>query len=160
MTVAEIIDEYNKVRPNQIADDIKIDWLAKLEKQIQSEVIDTHFSGNVPERPNTDVPDYLIDDARSRSDWYVIGDTLYIDGEEDAASSEFGMDTVLHVPDMYSDLYIHYIDQQAALMNNEAQKYNRVTVLFNNAYVTYQQYYNRTHLPKSRPVEIMDHRRL
>ena len=42
MRIAEIIGTVDKLYPNQIDNEWKIDWLRRLDRQIKNEVIDTH----------------------------------------------------------------------------------------------------------------------
>ena len=53
----------------------------------------------------------------------------------------------LLIPMQYADVYINYIDMKMQLKLNQLQKYNSASTLFNNAYLTYQQWYNRHHMP-------------
>ena len=57
--------------------------------------------------------------------------------------------TVLIAPFPYDMLYRWYLESQIDLHNMEITKYNNSRSLFNNAYLTYTDWYNRTHMPKS-----------
>lgn len=80
------------------------------------------------------------------------------EGEEektfDGYNSETPMNTQLLVPYPYCEIYQHYISSQIDLGNAELDKYNNDKTLYNNAYMTYAAYYNRTHMPKSNVREI------
>jgi len=56
--------------------------------------------------------------------------------------------TVLLAPFPYDALYRWYLESQIDLHNMEITKYNNSRSLFNNAYLTYTDWYNRTHMPK------------
>lgn len=58
--------------------------------------------------------------------------------------------TELIAPYPYDILYRWYLESQIDLGNMEINKYNNTKTLFNNAYVNYTDYYNRTHMPKRR----------
>ena len=58
-------------------------------------------------------------------------------------------ETELLVPFPYTDIYLHYLSSQIDLGNAEIGKYNNNKQLFNNAYLTYSDYYTRTHMPLS-----------
>jgi len=58
--------------------------------------------------------------------------------------------TELIAPYPYDILYRWYLESQIDLGNMEIAKYNNSKTLFNNAYLTYTDYYNRTHMPKRR----------
>ena len=57
-------------------------------------------------------------------------------------------DTELLAPFPYDALYRWYLESQIDLNNMEIAKYNNSRAMFNNAYVTYTDWYNRTHMPK------------
>lgn len=59
-------------------------------------------------------------------------------------------DTELLVPAPYDGLYRWYLESQIDLGNMEIAKYNNAKALFNQAYITYTDHYNRTHMPKQR----------
>ena len=56
----------------------------------------------------------------------------------------------LIAPHPYDILYRWYLESQIDLGNMEIGKYNNTRSLFNNAYQTYTDHYNRTHMPKQR----------
>lgn len=130
MKVSDVIQQYNTDRPNQVEDERKLRWLRTLDAQVLREVIHTHEGTKTGEEE--DVDDLLRD---------------------------FGMDTVLLIPEPYGDVYTHYLDEQIALMNNDIDRYNTSSTLYNNAYLTYQQWYNRTHRPKRTLLPLYNHRR-
>ena len=66
----------------------------------------------------------------------------YIPGRDD--------DKDLIVPAPYDSLYRWYLESQIDLANMEIGKYNNAKNLFNQAYLTYTDHYNRTHMPKQR----------
>lgn len=57
-------------------------------------------------------------------------------------------DTPLLVPEPYADdVYNYYLQTQIDKENGEIAKYNQTMALFNSAYKTFADWYNRTHLP-------------
>lgn len=56
-------------------------------------------------------------------------------------------DQKLIVPDGYAEVYRFYLEAQIALSNAELDRYNAAVEAFNAAYSTYQDWYNRTHMP-------------
>lgn len=72
-----------------------------------------------------------------------------VEGEFHGYSIE-DMDAELIVPSPYNVLYRWYLESQIDLGNMEIQKYNNTKTLFNNAYTTYTDHYNRTHMPKQK----------
>ena len=62
---------------------------------------------------------------------------------------DWGDSKELLIPMQYADVYINYIDMKMQLKLKQLQKYNSASTLFNNAYITYQQWYNRHNKPLS-----------
>lgn len=56
--------------------------------------------------------------------------------------------TVLIAPFPYDALYRWYLESRIDLNNMEITKYNNSRALFNSAYLTYTDWYNRTHMPR------------
>ena len=57
-------------------------------------------------------------------------------------------DTEMLVPYPYDeDVYNYFLQMQIDKENGEMAKYNQSATLFNNAYKTFCDWYNRTHLP-------------
>lgn len=59
------------------------------------------------------------------------------------------MDTehALIAPHPYDEVYLLYLQSQIDLNNMEIAKYNNSKTLYNNAYQTLVDYWNRTHMP-------------
>lgn len=62
---------------------------------------------------------------------------------------DWGDSKELLIPMQYAEVYINYIDMKMQLKLNQLQKYNSASTLFNNAYLTYQQWFNRHNKPLS-----------
>lgn len=59
-------------------------------------------------------------------------------------------DTELLIPAPYAeDVYNYYLQAQVAQENAEGDKYNELATMFNAAYQSYCNFYNRTHMPRS-----------
>jgi len=67
---------------------------------------------------------------------------------EFSAYTEDDLDSDLLVPEPYSNVYHRYLEMNIHLENGDFGRYNNAQVLFNNAYLTYQNFYNRTVLPR------------
>lgn len=72
-----------------------------------------------------------------------------IEGDFSGYTAE-DMETVLIAPFPYDQLYRWYLESQIDLGNMEINKYNNSRTMFNNAYLTFTDHYNRTHMPKQR----------
>lgn len=130
MTVSELISRYNEERTNEIPDDTKLRWLETLERQIMEEVILTH-----------EIP----------KEWEDFDAETYFD--------DWGMLKELLVPDMYAEVYTHYLDKKSAWANDDVKRQRVASELFNNAFMTYQKYYNRNNLPAGKQGIYIDHSR-
>lgn len=62
--------------------------------------------------------------------------------------------TELLVPAPYDEIYLYYLEMRIDYANGEYQKYENSATMFNTAYVDYSKYYNRTHLPISKPFKM------
>ncbi len=67
--------------------------------------------------------------------------------EFDEYTEETDGNTVLLVPDPYSDLYLYYMFSMIDFHNAEYSRYNNSILMFNNAFVNFEAYYNRRHPP-------------
>ena len=76
----------------------------------------------------------------------------------DAHFDEWGTETELLVPEAYQALYMRYLDLKFAIEKRENSK--TPGALYNNALLTYQQYYTRNNRPLSKPPVFVDHTRL
>ena len=65
-------------------------------------------------------------------------------------SAETPIDTEMIVSHPYDDIYIKWLEAQIDYSNREYDKYNNSIMAYNDAYVEYERYYNRTHMPKSK----------
>lgn len=73
-----------------------------------------------------------------------------LEGSFAGYSPETDAETELLVPAPYDILYRWYLESQIDLGNMEIGKYNNTKSLFNSAYLTFTDYWNRTHMPKSK----------
>ena len=65
-------------------------------------------------------------------------------------NDETPLTTELLVPAPYDDVYIRYLEMQIDYSNGEFAKYNNSTDAYNLAFLAFEKYYNREHMPKSR----------
>lgn len=126
MTVAQAIEQVDKIKPNRFTEDDKIRWLSEIDGLIVRELIDTH------------------DDSPLE--------------EEFEGYTKADRNTELIAPYPYDTLYGWYLKSQIDMGNMEIDKYNNSKTMFNNAYLTYTDYYNRTHLPKRVGFKFTQHR--
>ena len=117
MTIAEAISLVDKLKPNQYTEDMKKNWLSKLDGLVFREVFQTHEDNPIES----------------------------FEGYEEA-----GMETELLIPYPYDeDIYNYFLQASIDKENGETAKYNQSITLYNNAFLTFQNWYNRTHKPIS-----------
>lgn len=63
--------------------------------------------------------------------------------------ADMGKDLLAPYP--YDQIYRWYLESQIDFANMEINKYNNSKTMFNSAYLTYTDHYNRTHMPKRIP---------
>lgn len=57
-------------------------------------------------------------------------------------------DTHLLVPDQYADIYKYYMEAQIDAVNQDSEEAARSMEMYNVAYTTFEDYWNRTHMPR------------
>lgn len=125
MTTGEVIKKVNELKPNTYTDQTKLTWLSELDGKIFEEVILTHFDHDIPY-------------------WHSEDKEL----EVEIFSEYSTLDDELLVPFPYGgDVYTYFLMSQIDFYNAEIAKYNQSITLFNNAYQTYFNWYNRNHTP-------------
>ena len=60
------------------------------------------------------------------------------------------LETELLVPLPYDELYLRWMEAMIDFHNGEYVKYNNAVEMFNTSYEAFQNYYNRTHMPKGK----------
>lgn len=91
----------------------------------------------------------------SRVDWMI--KRHIIDTHEGAEEVSFtgyddstDLQTELLAPPPYDELYLRWMEAQIDYHNGEYGKYNNSVEMFNIAYEGFQNYYNRTRMPKGK----------
>ena len=153
MTVSELIQQYDAERANSVQNDLKLLWLRKIEKQAEVEVF-SKYDGYKDSEIKREGLWVDRDGGLHLPSWMYVDDdgTLHITNEME--DEEFTLDSELAIPDPYTDVYFYYLDQRIAYNNNDSRRYNVATEAFNNAYLAFQQFYNRSHQP-DRPMKHM-----
>lgn len=156
MTVAQLIQKYNTERQNSLSDKTKMQWLRRCERMVINDVIMTHeLPGvNLEDAENIEHPIVGFTPTYAYAEGNVLNfnDSGVIDNDD-----EFGMETELIIQEPYDDVYMYYIDQRIAYNNNDIRRYNTASQCFNNAYITFQQWYNRTHKAKQPKTYLLRH---
>ena len=129
MRLVEAIGNVDSLKKNQIPDDIKRKWLSDLEGLIIQEIVLTH---QIPER--------LAGNE-------AINAYVKTEGAEDVYGSETDGETQLLAPPPYDDVYFWWLAAKIDLATGDTKKYENDTQIYNNAYLTLQDFWNRTYMP-------------
>lgn len=62
--------------------------------------------------------------------------------------SSTDMTTEMLIPAPFDEAYLRWLEAQIDYANGEYSKYNNSIEMFNTSWTAYQNYYNRTHMPK------------
>ena len=141
MTINEAISTVDRLRPNRFSREDKVMWLSELDALVWHDLIATHEQI----KPCTQMP------CRDQCEGWVPDPCdppkpvpkPYPEYDESTPG-----DTVLLVKFPHDSIYLRWLESQIDLHNMEITKYNNSRSLFNNAYLTYTDWYNRTHMPK------------
>ena len=57
-------------------------------------------------------------------------------------------DTVLLIPEPFTDIYFHYLAMKTDLHYSDINKYNVDLSLYSSLYLEFERYYNRKYMPK------------
>lgn len=120
MKIREAIALVNELKPNQVNDERKLEWLSRLDQRVYREIMRRH------------VPD---EETPAQFSGYDMGTD---------------QDTELLVKAPFDEIYRFYLEMQIDLVNLELDKYNNSMMLYNNAWGQYARAYHRTHRPMDR----------
>ena len=65
-------------------------------------------------------------------------------------NADTDLNTEMLIPEPFDEAYLRYMEAQIDYANGEYGKYNNSIEMFNNSWKDYQNYYNRTHMPKGK----------
>ena len=68
-------------------------------------------------------------------------------------TAETDPNTVMLVEEPFDEVYLRYLEMQIDYANGEIEKYNNSAMLYNEAWLAFQNYYNRTHMPKGQKMK-------
>ena len=74
------------------------------------------------------------------------GDDVSFTGYDDSTD----IHTELLIPAPFDEVYLRWMEAQIDYSNGEYDKYNNSIEMFNTSWTGYQNYYNRTHMPKGK----------
>ena len=74
---------------------------------------------------------------------------VFFDGYDENTDLE----TELLIPEPYDEAYLKWMEAQIDYANGEYGKYNNSAEAYNELWKDYQNYYNRTHMPKGKKMK-------
>ena len=122
MTIMSVITLLQSVKPHQYDDATVVRWISDVEGLLYKEIVCGH------EMP-VDEEGNLVEISHG------------------PYNPETDMDTVLMVPEPYSDVYVKYLAAQIDYHNAEFARYNNSMVMYNMALSAFADWYNRNHMP-------------
>lgn len=63
------------------------------------------------------------------------------------------LDTVLLIPEPYTEVYLRWLEAQIDYYNGEYKKYNNAILMYNAEWKSFVRWYNRTHMPKGHNIK-------
>lgn len=135
MKVSEMISRIDNLRPNQIEDGTKREWLAELEILLINEVVLTH-----------ELPEWVREHESYRKYIQTNGQEHLYDDYDDGE---------LLIPVPYSEVYYWWIVSKIDLIETNSERYSTDVQMYNNACLTYKDWYNRTYMPLQQSTSFM-----
>lgn len=139
MTIKEAIAKVDALSPNQYSEEIKVDWLSRLDHQIFNDIILTHEP--LPIHPK------VIKAESKANPIDQVEKTIYIPKPHFKKYTVDDMAIPLLVRFPHDELYIFYLQMKIDEANKETAQYNNSAILFNSYYETFSAEYNREHKP-------------
>ena len=127
MKLTEMISKIDAMRVNQVPDDVKRGWLSEVELLLINEVILTH-----------EIPRWVAEHETYKKYLTSNGRELLFDDYED---------NELLVPAPYDGLYYWWIVSKIDMVEGNMERYRNDYQMYNNACLTYKDWYNRTYMP-------------
>ena len=82
----------------------------------------------------------------AQAEGFVVQEILRPCGAE--GETELTGEHVMLAPPPYDELYRHYVESQIHYANGEMDRYNNAAAAWNNALLTYRDWYFRNHMPR------------
>lgn len=146
MTIIEVINQIDALKPNTYSQEDKIKWLSTLDGIVKREIIDTHEGADKEQA----IADYMKTNEVSYEEAKEYIEATRNDIMFQGYNEETPLDTVLLVPAPYDDIYVKWLEVQIDYANKEYGKYANSMVMYNNAYANFYSWYNRNYMPKGK----------
>ena len=146
MTIIEVINQIDALKPNNYSQEDKIKWLSTLDGIIKREIIDTHEGADKEQA----ITDYMktneVSYEEAKEHIEATRNDIMFQGYDESTN----LDTVLLVAAPYDDIYVKWLEVQIDYANADYGKYANSMIMYNNAYATFYSWYNRNYMPKGK----------
>lgn len=133
MTAKEAIAQADKIRPNTMPDDMKVELL----RELDGELVEM-FAADAPPFPPPEPPEEPQEESEDVPTW-------------PEASEWPEHDPVLLMPFPHDGVYIKYLCAQIDLFNMESDVYQNDMVVYNTAMADARAWWRRNHVPRRNP---------
>jgi len=157
MTINEILAEVQELKPSQYDEALMIKWLSRLEAKIIKELVYTHIPDEkIKEKMSTISSNFvkLYSKELPLTEDTEENEPEFEQTEEFSGYGENDYETELLIEEPYAEVYTFYIMSMIDYYNGETARYANSSAMFNNAYMEYAAYYNRTHEPITVPLKV------
>lgn len=117
MNVMEILAEVDMKYPNDVDPAHKWSWITTLEKQLLDECLLTHMISREEQQKAAEI----------------------------SRMKDLDRDYEPLAQPPYHEVYVHFLGMQIALVNTDTDQYDNEQTLYNNALLTFKNWFNRTH---------------
>lgn len=128
MTIYEVLAMVDEIQPNTFDEKVKMTWLSELDGRVFNDVV-------------LEYEHELVDDGEGN----MIEPTFTAYDDENQE---------LIIPDIYADVYRHWLFAQIAYSNGETERYSNSMLMFNSSYQDYTKWYRRTHKSTVHPFKL------
>lgn len=152
MTLREVIDRIDDLKPNTYEETYKARWISELDARIYNEVFLTHegnpYTREEPPEEETEIPEPEETPEGTVLSGIPVGPKkIYL---KLPYTIEEASETTLLAEFPYDELYVAYLEAKIDEYNQETARYNNSSTKFNNLYTEYCSWYNRLHMPIER----------
>lgn len=151
MTIQQALDRVDRMKPNQLEPEEKIEMLSKLDQMIWNEIFTKYRMDWKPgqdRQPDGYWPNPLEPPAITEKPIPITPSENSI--PKPTYDNETPTTTVLLIESPYDDIYPLYLAAQIDLRNQEFDLYTNNSQLYNNMYQTYVDFVHRTYPPRAR----------
>lgn len=175
MKIIEAISRIDSLKHNTYTQSDKVTWLSRLDSMVKAEIIDTHEGADKEQAIKEYIEANIAAHEAAVVEYMKVNEVSREDAEKNVHFREIkykeakehieatrndifftgyddntDLQTELLVPAPYDEVYLRWMEAQIDYHNGEYDRYNNAMDMYNTAFTGYQNYYNRTHMPKGK----------